>query len=457
MATIPSTSWRSIGPMPGSRPVPDRTTPVSERDEPHRLAHRSGPPSLWWLGWALLRLFGILALLHGIFPYEHAFSSSSDLYSYAQWSHDLWSGLLPYHDFALVYPPGVIVFLGLPPVSTGVYIAEFLSVALVADALIFRALYRSGRSLGAVLWMIAPTALGPIFWARLDIFVAAALVAAILCIERRRYAWAGILLAGATLVKLWPAVLIVLVLRAIPRRSWRRFLLAATGTLVVAVLPLMALGGGAGLWHSLRSQATRGVEYESVFALPLYALQTAGHFVPIVFGLSVNFAGPAADHVATVSDAVFVCALVFCLWRALTGRSPGADAAGWLLLLATAIVLTSKVLSPQYLVWVSAAVALVVDRASHGIRLAVVTVLLLVATQVQFPLEFYQMVLGTDLGLPLSALHAIVVVFFAAIAYRSVTLVPAEAGPAPTMRPARELEGDLAPVTVPMADPRPVA
>jgi hypothetical protein len=374
-----------------------------------------------WLAWAALRLFGVMAL-NGGFPYNRTFSSNGDVGFYYVWSNYLWHGQIPYRDFPMLYPPGILPVLALPPISYHLYRAEFLVTVLIVDALIFWVLYRSGRPVGAVMWMVAAPLLGPIFWARLDIFVAGALVTAVLCTESNRYAWAGFWIAFAGLLKLWPIVLLVLLLRVVPREHWRRFLGSAGLTLALGVLPFMAAGGTYNLAQVVQIQSGRGVEIESVFAAPLYVMRSLGHAVPIAQYAALEFTGRLAAAVSDLSEWVFGIGILLLLAKALRNRAPRPDSSGWLLLLAGAVILTSKVLSPQYLVWVAAAVGLMIDRvaARAKVFLLVSTALLLVTSQTQFPFGFRRLVAASPVASLLSVIHAVTVVIFAVAVYHAV-------------------------------------
>lgn len=368
-----------------------------------------------WLMWGISRLIGVLGV-NGRFPYHDVFASNGDIHLYQSWASHLWNGQVPYRDFGLVYPPGMLPILGLSPWSFSVYQSEFLVLALGVDALILRALFRSGRRSGAWLWVVAAPLLGPIFWSRLDIFVAGLIVAGILAFERGRHARAAGWFTVAALIKLWPLLLVVVLWRAVPpNRRWS-YLTTSAGTVAIGIIPFLLLDGGPGLWHVVKVQTGSGVEYESLFAFPLYMVQLAGHNVSIVVSSSVQFGGSADAIVSAVATGFLAAGVCFLLWRAYLTRRPDTDPTRWLLLVVVVLLLTDKVLSAQYLVWTAAAVAMFVDRSSNQRRIFVVTCALLFATQLQFPLGFYQMVLAQPDALPFSAAHACVLVFFAGVA-----------------------------------------
>lgn len=372
-----------------------------------------------WLVWALLRLFGVLAL-HGVLPYNHVFPSDGDVSEYWGWSNALWHGQIPFRDYRLPYPPGILPILFLPPISLSWFKAEYLVAALVVDALVLRALIRHNRPTGASLWLVAAPLLGPIFWSRLDIFVAGMLVAALLAFEQGRYSRAAFWLTWAALIKLWPAFALLPLISLVPRERRTRFVCAAAATLAVGLMPFMALGATRSLWSIIEVQTGRGVEFESIFAVPLYALAAAGHSIHLTVSTSVQFTGPTDALVSAISMGLFLAAACFYVYRALRHSSRFGDPARWILLCVAILITTNKVLSAQYLVWVAASVAVFIDRAQMARRLFLITAFLLFATQLQFPLGFPQMLVGSPLALQLSVMHAVMVIAFAGVLLRAI-------------------------------------
>jgi hypothetical protein len=361
--------------------------------------------------------------LGGAFPYNRTVVSNQDIYLYYTWSHALWHGGIPYHTGVLqrMYPPGIVPFIGLPSFSYSSFQVEFLIAALVADALVMRALLRDGRRVGSVVWIFASLLLGPVFWCRFDIFVAAMLVAAVLAFEKGHYGRASFWIAWAGLIKVWPLLLLILLYRLVPAERRRTFVAMGAGMLTVCVVPFLALGGARGLLSVVQSQAGRGVEIESLFAAPLYILTAVGHHVSVIDATgSLQFGGPVDSVLAALSTVLMACAVIYLLWRGLLRPVLGWDAARWLMLVVVLLLMTDRVLSPQYFVWTAAAVALYVDRCRWRLPLLGGTALLLVATQMQFPFGFLQLVGSTGLAVALSVFHGIVFVGFAIIALRCV-------------------------------------
>ncbi len=376
-----------------------------------------------WVFWLATRAYGVAAL-HGVFPYNRTQPSDTDVRLYWLWAYGLWHGVVPYvtrFPIPIVYPPGVLPFLALPPISPGVYLVEFLLLALLVDAWVLRALQQSTRSFGAALWVIAAPLLGPIFWSRFDIFVAGMLVAGLIAFERRRYSLSAFWITFAALIKLWPALLVVMWFRFVPRTR-RRGYIVATGLVLYAVFgPLIALGATTGLWAVVRAQGGRGVEIESLYALPLYLFHALGGHAPIVKELSLEFTGHLDASLVIATNVLLSLAAAYCVWRVAKRGWTTLTPAAWILLVAALIILTDRVLSPQYMIWVAAAVCLFIDECARRRRqLVVATAALLAATQLQFPFGFRQLMYDTPAALPISAFHAAVLLGFCAVALKVV-------------------------------------
>jgi len=379
------------------------------------------PKVVMWLCslWVITRVFGVLAL-HGFPPYEHAFPSDGDVSLYWQWAEHIWHGMIPYRDFQVVYPPGAFAALALSPHSLALYRIEFLVLALGVDACVTTLLIRTGRPTGVVLWIVAAPLLGPIFWSRLDILLAGLLIGAVVAFDRKRYGWAGTFIAFAAALKIWPIILLPLVLPSVPEGRRQKLVLTTAAVAAVCFGPLIVLGGWSGIWNVFHFQSGRGVEFESIFAMPLYAIGAAGHPAHLGVGGALQFSGPANDVLSAVSLAALVVAVTLCCGLAFARRRQPVPLATWLLLVVAVLAITEKVLSAQYGVWIALASALFVDQARDRRRLFLITCILVFTTQVQFPLEYYQLRFGTKIAFPVSLTHAVVVVTFSFIAIAEV-------------------------------------
>ncbi|MER5639638.1 glycosyltransferase family 87 protein [Kitasatospora sp. NPDC002227] len=279
---------------------------------------------------------------------------------YHHWYDVLTGGQFPVGDDSWQYPPGaaaVILAPGLLPFVG--YDRAFVLLCALCDAAVLAGLVRAGRRPGAAgtaaawLWTLALPLLWTVPWTRLDIVVAALAVAALLAAGRRTrggdLAFGGLVALGA-LVKVWPVLLLT------GTRSRR----AAVAALVTgATAGLAALLRWPGAFDFLTAQRERGIQFESLGALPFHLARHLGWSgrLAVHYG-STEFLGPYVGVVALLSELATVAALGWLVWWRLRSDVGPAwvlpDAALTAVLLFT---VTSRVLSPQYLVWLVALAA----------------------------------------------------------------------------------------------------
>ncbi|OXS35975.1 glycosyltransferase family 87 protein [Streptomyces sp. XY006] len=392
--------------------------------------------SLAWLPvvWCLTRLTLLLFVLKVyVFPGPDVTSDVQVIYQ--GWYGVLRSGTFPLEDVTWQYPPAAALAIlspGLLPFLD--YATAFFVLVCVTDlvvlALLAYAGRRPGRSLrGAWVWVIGVPLLGPTVYARYDVMVTAVAVAALLAGARHPRAM-GALAAFGALLKVWPAMLL---LAARCRSAWLSALV--TGVAVTGFFALAMPGAFA----FLTFQRDRGTEVESLGALVFHVARQFGWEgeVRLNYG-SIEFLGPYVKEVST--GALFLTGAAFgwlVLWRLLARRFEEhtlADAAFVAVLMFTT---TSRVISPQYMVWLVGLAA--VCLYFPGSRMRVPVALVLVAcfvTVLEFPLYFASVVASDGLGVTLLFLRNGLLVAAALIAARALwrATVP-HTLPAP--RPAR--------------------
>ncbi|MFJ8312419.1 MULTISPECIES: glycosyltransferase 87 family protein [unclassified Streptomyces] len=321
---------------------------------------------------------------------------------YRRWYDELSAGAFPFGDPTWQYPPGagaVILTPALVPFLT--FFQAFTALTLACDALIALLLARAGTrpggsAAGVRLWVGGLPLLLHIPYGRYDVEVTALAVGALLAL-RRRPGLGGALAGLGALVKVWPLLSLI---GAPPGRTTRRALLGALGA-AVTLLGVLALAFS----HTLdfaRQQGGRGIQIESLAgtALQLAHLAT-GHPGRVVYQYgAMEFTGRYVSALAALSLAL--TGLAFCwllFWRLRARRWTVAvplDAALCAVLLFT---VTSRVISPQYLVWLLglAAVCLTSRRTTQR----PVAQLLLPAAALSalaFPCLYAEVMAGTALG-----------------------------------------------------------
>ncbi|MEU4347299.1 glycosyltransferase 87 family protein [Streptomyces sp. NPDC023838] len=315
---------------------------------------------------------------------------------YQGWYEVLKTGTYPLDDVTWQYPPAAALAILSPAAVPFLdYASGFFVLALLADALVFGLLlYTSGcpgkSRAGARIWVWGVPLLGPTAYARYDLMVTAVAVAALLA-GLRHPRTLGALAAFGSLLKVWP----VLLLTRAPRRAWAAAALTATAFLLGchAVAP--------GAFAFLTFQRDRGTEVESLGALVFHVARHLGWHgrVQLNYG-SVEFLGPYVGLVSTLAMGLTAVAFGWLLlWRLRarrTGPSTLADAAFTAVLLFTT---TSRVISPQYLIWlVGLAAVCLVFRGAPMARPAHLVLAAAGVTLLEFPLWFSHVVASDWLG-----------------------------------------------------------
>ncbi|MFF4584451.1 glycosyltransferase 87 family protein [Streptomyces sp. NPDC001388] len=353
-----------------------------------------------WGGTRLVLLLLVLKVF--VFPGPDVTTDVS--YIYQSWYDVLRTGSFPHADVTWQYPPAAALAILSPALLPFLgYAQAFFVLAFLADLavllLLLNAGLRPGRSpRGAWVWVAGVPLLGPTVYARYDVMVTAVAVAALLA-GARHPRLMGALTGFAALLKVWPVLLLV---GAVRRRAWA----AATAT-AAALAAVFALAMP-GAFAFLTFQRDRGTEVESLGALVFHVARQFGWQGQVLLNYgSVEFLGP---YVAVVSDlALGLTALAFgwlLLWRLSAKRLAAhtlAEAAFTAVLLFT---VTSRVISPQYLVWlVGLAAVCLCSRASRMTGPAVLVLAAAFVTVLEFPVFFADVVDSTPLGVGLLLLR----------------------------------------------------
>jgi len=333
----------------------------------------------------------------GLTDYPAGELTITDLNLYAYWSGLLTDGQFPVGDPMWQYPPLAAALFAVSGMVADPVVG-FMTLAVIADAAAMAALLvvavRRDRFAGAWLWSLAAVVVGPIFLARFDVVPAAAAIIGLLIVARSRTG-AGAAFGLGAMLKVWP----VLGLLAVPRTQLPRALVGFGIAVASASLAMWALFGSAS-WSFLAGQSGRGLQVESVAALPFLWARSLGAGVTTEFrygSVEVDAAGAGvAAGLFTVAGVVLLGALVV---ARLTGRLetiPGADVVMAAVLVA---VLTSRVFSPQFSIWLLAvgAAALASRRSSMGGPVALVVAAAALA-QAIFPLLYGEVIGATALG-----------------------------------------------------------
>ncbi len=348
----------------------------------------------------------VIAANWDLYPHQHL----TDLPVYDEVARRITDGAVPYRDFAFEYPPLAAVLMTvarLLPLPFSTTVSLLMLVALCATALgvaaTAHALGMSRRrqlAAGGVVALL-PLLLGDFVATRYDLAVAALLAWMLWAAVTLRWRTAWALLAAAVALKLAPIVLMPLLVIWHRKHRCGRVALGWAGLaglgVIATFLPFAALSPG-GVWRMFSYHLDRPLQIESLgsaYMLGLHVLADIPLRVETTFG-SQNLIGDGPAVLAAISIAfaligvIAVCVTVAVLLR----RAP--DVAGAQLFVAGAaatlvvVVTAGKVLSPQFLLWIVPVALLVGGR--YGRLAFATTVGALVATQLYFPVRYWDLV-----------------------------------------------------------------
>lgn len=297
-----------------------------------------------------------------------------DVNNYEVWSHYLTASQAIPGGESWQYPPGAAFLMLLPRLGPGAYGESFVGLMLLVDlaglALLALLGRRSGNYIGVWVWLLGMPLLGTFSVLRFDLVPAVIGIAALVVIHRRPN-WFGVLAGLGASIKVWP---IVLLFGEWNRRRLIQAAAAAGGTIaLVVVISTLAFGDSTSF---LGEQNGRGLQEEAVATVPWHVEAIVTGEAPpreIRYG-AWELAGPGADAVAGLLKWLAVAALgaaaVWWWYRAKAIRDSRvhlADAAvsrDFVFTIVLLLVVTSRVLSPQFMVWLLGLSAVVLTAGS---------------------------------------------------------------------------------------------
>ncbi len=289
---------------------------------------------------------------------------SLDIKTYQKAGEAIAAGDVPYRDFFIEYPPGSLPFF-VPPAllsesrqTYAIFFTSEMALVLVAT-LVLTAL--TARAMGrvwpvpAVVFAAGAIMLYPVAVSRYDAVVALTLAAAAALAVRGSSpanvaAWASLGLgAAAKLVPVLAAPALALL------SGWKGAVRGAAvfAAVVAAFFAPALLLGGEGFARSFSYHADRGLQLESLAAS---ALMKLGYLEGVSFEFgAIDVLGRGVTYWSSMSMFVTVALLIVTAAVMLRERSLGRLGVGQFPRFAAAFLLAfilgSKVLSPQYVVW----------------------------------------------------------------------------------------------------------
>jgi hypothetical protein len=297
---------------------------------------------------------------------------ASDVDIYRNYAAQALSGKVPYRDYSLEYPPLALLPMLLPALLVGTSKLAYLLALVVENIALFaataavacRLLERESTSFrarrGGLQHLALAGILGFILLWRFDPFVALLSVLSLSAYAREKMLAAGVWAGLAAAAKLVPVVLVaVFACDLLARRRFSDIVrLGVGGGLALGAFfgPALLLAGGKALGF-LAYHAQRGVQIESLpGGLLLLAGALGGPAVRVEFNfgafhLDSPWAKALLPCLAPLALLLIVAALVraFVLLREQRGSLRLTFSMVFLVLLV--FTLSSKVLSPQYLIW----------------------------------------------------------------------------------------------------------
>lgn len=320
---------------------------------------------------------------------------------------------MPYRDFPLEYPPvALIPFVG-PMLLSGedeslyselfallmgcVGVALAAVVGYAAKVVGLSGLRRTVLLATLAIW---PVALGTLAATHFDLWPGLLLVSALTLHLSGKQRVGGAVLGLAVATKLYPVVIVPLLLAAVARTQGRREAIIwgsiVTSAAALPVAPFVLLAGMDAL-HPILYQLGRPLQVESLGASALFLLH--GLFeLPIQvensYGLQ-NLAGPLPDLLKRIEGISSVIAMTgVWAWFARGHVTPD-RVVRWSAFALLVLIITDSTISPQYVMWFAPFTFLVAGR--RGVVTTVVALVTTVLTTAYFPSHYWEYTEGTNL------------------------------------------------------------
>jgi hypothetical protein len=368
---------------------------------------------VWFVTRAVLYL---IATEHFLRSYGK--ESVGDVNTYLKWAQDsLYYGQIP-HDTEWQYPPLLAPILVFPEwlshtfglhYLTGFTAMTFLADCVITAMLLWTAARRDTWS-GPWYWILGVPLLGPIVYGRYDVFPALCVIVALALLGRglpmimedgtkgrqlnnRRWV-AGILIGFGTAIKIWPGLAIFGLPRS--KRGWQA--IATVAASIVGTIATLSFFFS-GTLSFVKNQGGRGIEIESIWGIPFVlgkrlhldhvvtnqVVYGSYQIVPDGHGL-ISYLVTATYYVSRLSMVAGFALMVYWWWRKQWRPAIMADAT----FVATLVmIVTSVVISPQYLIWLLAVAGFcLLYKDTTQRRSSMLVLICLPLTQYEFPIAF---------------------------------------------------------------------
>lgn len=293
--------------------------------------------------------------------------------------YDIWAQYLTTHhaipsEETWQYPPGAAFLMLLPRLGPGTYGESFVALMLLFDlaGLVLLALLgrRAGNYTGVWVWLLGLPLLGTFPLLRFDLVPTVIAIAALVAIHRRPH-WFGALVGLGAAIKVWPIVLLF--------GEWDRRRLIRAGGAALASIALVLVVSAIAFDDStsfLGEQGDRGLQEEAVATAPWQVGEIVTGHPPdreIRYG-AWEITADGSDLIASLLKWLSLATLgAAAAWwwyrnRAIrngrTGLEGAAISLDFVFTVVLLLVVTSRVLSTQYMVWLLGLAAVVLTAGS---------------------------------------------------------------------------------------------
>jgi uncharacterized membrane protein len=326
------------------------------------------------------------------------------------YASNILKGLVPYKDFLVEYPPGVLPFILLPRLVAsdevtyrlfymlGIILIDLLGLFLLGYYVRKHGFSQRFRFAVNMIYTALPAIIMLVAYQRMDFILAVLVLTSVILLDsgRRMAAWSVLGLGVA--VKLFPVVLApVYLISAYRQKMLKKDILfgipAAIATVAVVWIPFIMVAGQ-NFFVFLKYHGQRGIQAESFYSTFLFVAYKMGYQIKTRFSFgSWNIESSLSPVLAGGSFLVMVILLVYVLLHCFRisqnedwdlGDIPRMAA-----LMILAFIIGGKVLSPQFLLWCMPLVIICLKE-DYPVRITVWTVtgLIFVMSYCIFPLLY---------------------------------------------------------------------
>ena len=288
----------------------------------------------------IVALYGVEGLEAGHFPYAYSWQEESGT---RYMEYPVAMGLFMYVTATITRAILAIITLPIPPASLNCPLAAIILAVLWVWTVRLTAQLAGNRVWDAVLVAASPLVIVHAF-TNFDILPIFCVIAALVLLRDRRYTGVGVLIGLGAALKLWPLFLLgALLTVAVREKAWEQFvrpLIAAVVTWLIINLPIMILFP-AGWREFFRMNTERGPEWTTIYQA-----------INRIFGTDIPV--PVLNTVSLVFF-IAACAGIFLIGSGVVSvrnRAPlNLTVAQLMFCITVAFLITNKVWSPQYSLW----------------------------------------------------------------------------------------------------------